>query len=111
MLVNLILSEFDMDNCLRKENYSICQYLKVKNYALCSLKNSVKYKGSNVFLCIIIPCISLLTDNLIKKEVSVLENRERMYKMNYMTEVSFTALPFCILWDFPFLVALYGEHC
>lgn len=43
VMVNLILSKFDMDNCLRKEDYSICQHLKVQNCALCSLKNSVEY--------------------------------------------------------------------
>lgn len=111
VMVNLIRSKLDMDNCLRKEDHSVCQHLKVQNCALCSLKNSVEYSSSNVFLCFIIQCISLLTDNLIKKEVSVLENRERMYKMNYMTVLSFRALPFRILWDVPFLVALHGVCC
>lgn len=42
-MVNLICPKFDVDKCLRIENYLVCQYLKVKNCALCCLINSVEY--------------------------------------------------------------------
>lgn len=36
-MVNLTCSKFDMDKCLRNENYLVCQYLKVKKPVPCAV--------------------------------------------------------------------------